>query len=188
MRFRGVLLTIVVVLGLVLAVFNWDALAAPVPFDFLFTRLELPLGLTMLVFVVVLASLFFLGALFDRASQLRQVTQLERQLDALRGKLEACRQAEVGQLEQALAEGFQDLNKRLDTALAAPAAAPTSVAPEPGDEAMAEHLEGMEARILERLAAVEMRVSVVRDELAADIGQSEDAMKRWMVEEPEPPE
>lgn len=57
MRFRGILLTIVVLLVLAMAVFNWGVLTKPAPLDLLFVTVEVPLGLTLLLALLVLASL-----------------------------------------------------------------------------------------------------------------------------------
>lgn len=183
MRFRGILLTIVVLLVLALAVFNWGVLTTPAPLDLLFVTVEVPLGLTLLLAVLVLASLFFLGALVDRAGQLRQVTQLERQVDALRTRVDENRAAELVHLEERVSADLESLASRFDEAMAK-ANVPAERASAPaegdadGDDAGAQALATFEARLLARLDDVERRVGLVRNELAADIAQSEDALMR----------
>ena len=189
MRSRGILLTIVVLIVLAIAVFNWPALTAVVPLDLIVFTAEVPLGITLLLAMLVLASLFFLGALIDRAAQLRQVTQLERQLGASRTQLEQKRASDLAKVEARLSAEVRDLAARVDEAATRTAAEPEALeggaaraaAPEPGQPgapASLEALEALEARLMERLDAVEQRVGLVRNELAADIAQSEDALTR----------
>lgn len=184
MRFRGILLTIVVLLVLAMAVFNWGVLTKPAPLDLLFVTVEVPLGLTLLLALLVLASLFFLGALVDRASQLRQVTHLERQSDALRTRVDDNRAAELVHLEERVSADLESLASRFDdamakaTAPAAPVPAAPTEAEADADAANLQALDAFEARLLARLEDVERRVGLVRNELAADIAQSEDALLR----------
>lgn len=192
MRSRGILLTIVVLIVLAIAVFNWPSLTAVVPLDLIVFTAEVPLGITLLLAMLVLASLFFLGALIDRAAQLRQVTQLERQLAASRTQLEQKRASDLAKVEARLSADVRDLAARVDEAAARTAAesgalergAARAGAPEPGQPGAPASLEvlgalgALEARLMERLDAVEQRVGLVRNELAADIAQSEDALTR----------
>ncbi|UCH25731.1 MAG: DUF1049 domain-containing protein [Trueperaceae bacterium] len=166
MRLKGTLVTIVLFLGLLFAVINWQAVFTPLPVNLLFFNADLPLGVVLLFALAVVSLLFFAISLFDRASQLRQITQLERQLESLRAKLDKRRLEEietleraVGQrsdaLEQQLAEGVNGLSNTLQ-----------------------KELKALEERAETRLERLHERVVLVRDELAADIAQTEDLLRR----------
>lgn len=175
MRFRGIVLTVVVVLAALFAALNWSVLVTSVPIDLLAVRLQLPLGFALLLLAVGLSLLFFATSLFDRAGQLRRVTQLERQIEGLQGKLERRRLDEVEQLERA----YQARCDALDAQLAAGF---TRI-----EAALHEELSASEARTHQRLDDVRERVVLVRNELAADIAEAEDALaKRVRGEEVEP--
>ena len=79
MRARGILLTVLILLLVLFAAINWATLAAPLPVNLLVVRMEVPVGLVLLGVTVGLAVVFFAGALFDRASQLREIRGLEKQ-------------------------------------------------------------------------------------------------------------
>ncbi len=200
MRFRGIVLTIVVVVALFVAALDWGELTKPVPVRLLVATPQWPLGLILLVTLVALVVLFFLAALVDRAGQLRQLTRSERQAAALRARLEAHEKEEASRLEGLLDAAVADLRarvgslsegleRRLDSALEAVEKRLTDRIA--GLESrVQEALAAMEARDRERLAAVSERIVTLRDELAADIAQAEDALARRMAgdgAEPEPP-
>ena len=188
MRFRGILLTVVVLLAAIVAALNWGALVAPVPIHLLVITLQGPLAFILLLASVVLALLFFLAALLDRAGQLQQVTRLDRQLAAVRSKLEAREQEDVGRVEARLDRAMEGLTRQvegLERALGERASAVSEAASErlqarlgELETALKQSLEQAEARDKERSDAVLARVATVRDELAADIAQAEDALAR----------
>ena len=175
MRFRGILLTAVVVLAALFAVLNWSVLVTSVPINLLAVTVQLPLGFALLLLAVGLSLLFFATSLVDRAGQLRRVTQQERQIEALQGKLEGRRLEEIERLEQA----YQARCDALDEQLAAGFARI--------EAALHEEVSASEARTHQRLDDVRERVVLVRNELAADIAEAEDALaKRVRGEEVEP--
>jgi uncharacterized integral membrane protein len=175
MRFRGILLTVVVLLATLFAVLNWSVLVTSVPINLLAVTVQLPLGFALLLAAVGLSLLFFATALFDRAGQLRRVTQLERLIEGMQGKLDRRRLEEVDQLEQA----YQARCDALDEQLAAGFARL--------ETALDERVGASEMRIHERLEDVRERVLLVRNELAADIAEAEDTLtRRVRGEEVEP--
>lgn len=175
MRFRGILLTAVVVLAALFAVLNWSVLVTSVPINLLAVTLQLPLGFALLLLAVGLSLLFFATSLVDRAGQLRRVTQLERQIEGLQTKLERRRLEEVERLEQAYTERCDALDEQLAAGFARLEAA------------LHEELAASETRTHERLDDVRERVVLVRNELAADIAEAEDALaRRVRGEEVEP--
>jgi len=188
MRFRGILLTAVVVLAAVVAALNWDALVRPVPISLLVATPQGPLALVLLLTIVALAVLFFLAALLDRAAQLRQVTKLDRQLAAVRSKLEA-RELEAADLQEgrfdaALADVKTQVNALKEGVDARIGAASTTLEShlverfQALEAGLQDAMTAMETRDKERIDALHERVVRVRDELAADVAQSEDALAR----------
>lgn len=188
MRFRGILLTVVVLLAAIVAALNWGALVQPVPIDFLVATWQGPLGLVLLLASVALAVLFFLAALLDRAAQLRQVTQLDRQLQAVRSKLGAREREAADRFEGRFDAAFAELKGQL-SALKESVDSRIGTASVTLENRMAERFEvlggsvrdtlaSMEARDKERSDAVLDRVERVRNELAADVAQAEDALAR----------
>lgn len=166
MRLRGILLTVIVLLGVALAAANWDTLTASTPLNLLVATVQLPLGLTLLIAAVGLSLLFFALSLLERAGQLSQTNQLERQLNALQAKLNKKRLDELEALETRLGERLMGLESKL------------------GDEsdrlvaAQRDGLEALRAEQRERLMEIGERVLLVRNELAADIAKTEEALRR----------
>lgn len=166
MRLKGLLITLVILLGIVFAVVNWATLNEAVPINLLFATVALPLGLTLLAFAVGLAVLFFVVSLVDRAGQLRQITSLERQNESLRARLETRRLEELEALERRV----------LDQVAGAQGTVVARI--EKTEEGLRQALTEQETRTKERLDEVRERVVMVRNELAADIAEAEDALSR----------
>lgn len=166
MRLKGILITAVVLLSAVFAAINWPVLFVVQPINLLFTTIEVPVGITLLLVALALSLLFFLVSLFDRASQLRQITLQERQILQLQGRLDQRRLEELAELAATVTAGLngvgqqvRDENSRLETNLR-------------------EDLTALEERNNARLEELQDRVMLVRNELAADIAASEDTLRR----------
>lgn len=98
MRLKGILITIVVLFGAAFAAVNWQALFTIQSVNLFFTTVDLPLGLLLLLAGIALSLLFFLLAIFDRAAQLRQITQQEATIKALRQQLDRRRLEELAEM------------------------------------------------------------------------------------------
>jgi uncharacterized integral membrane protein len=168
MRARGILLTVLVVLLVAFAAVNWSTLAAPLPVNLLLLRVEVPVGLVLLGVTVGLALVFFAGALFDRAGQLREVRQLEKRLDKARAKLDARRLDEIAELRDGLQAWGASLEKRIDERVGS------------AEASLREAIAEVEGREKQRMDEIEQRVLTVRNELAADVGEAEDALRRML--------
>lgn len=168
MRIRGTLFTIVVLLALIFAVANWETVTTALPVALLFWRVEVPLGLILLGATVILTAIFFFASLVERAAQLRQVSHLERQIEQLRERLEQKRLAELEGIERAFRERTDKLEgtvrERVDAL----------------EEALGERLAEHEMRTKDRIEGVSERVVLVRDELAADVAEAEDLLRRMI--------
>lgn len=179
MRARGILLTVVVLLGVLFAVVNWSTLTTPLPVNLLFGRVEVPVGLTLLLLALLLAILFFVGAMFDRAAQLREIRRLERQLEKARGQLDARRLEEIAEVRDAVQAWGTSLERRVDERVGE------------AESSLKTALTDAETREKERMANLEERVVLVRNELAADVGEAEDTLRRMLrpsLEDTPPPE
>jgi uncharacterized integral membrane protein len=165
-RFKGILVTVVILVGLLFAVINWQAVFTPLPVNLLLLSVDLPLGVVLLLALAAVSLLYFAISLFDRASQLRQMTQLERQLEGLRAKLDKRRLEEIDTLERAVSERGDALEQQLASSV------------KELSSAVQKGLTSLEERTEKRLEHLLERVVLVRDELAADIAQTEDLLRR----------
>lgn len=165
MKFKGLLLTVIVVLGLLFAVLNWQVLFAPTEVNLLLGAVQVPLGIMLLGLAVALSLIFFLAALWERAAQLRQVTQQERVIENLRAQLERKRSEELAALEESLVEQYMTLRQQMESDTGRV------------ETNLREELSQLERRNEERLELLQERVVLVRNELAADIGEMEDRLE-----------
>ena len=85
------------------------------PVNLLFTTLQLPLGLTLLITVVSLSALFFLLGYIDRARQVRQAAALEHQLNEAHAKLEARRLTELDVIDRNVTDRVVALDAKVDS-------------------------------------------------------------------------
>lgn len=175
MRIRGTLFTIVVLLALLFAVTNWEAVTTTLPVQLLFARVDVALGLILLIAVLVLTGFFFAASLLDRARQLRQVSHLERQIEQLQGRLEQKRLEELEGIARAYRERSDQLEGTIQEGLDALEAS------------LAGKLADHEMRTKDRIEGVSERVVLVRDELAADVAEAEDLLRRMIEGKELPP-
>lgn len=168
MKARGILLTVLLVLFGLFAAINWPTLTTPLPVDLLVLRIEVPIGLVLLAVTAGLALIFFAGALFDRAGQLQEIRYLERQLDKARAKADEKQAGEVAQLKEAVQAWGSSLERRIDDRVGA------------AEERIKEALDASDDRDEKRVKALEQRVVTVRNELAADVGEAEDLIRRML--------
>ena len=168
MRSRGILLTVVVLLGVVFVVVNWSTLTTNMPVNLLFGSFEVPVGLLLMLLLVILAAIFFMGAMFDRARQLREIRRLERQLEKVRGQLDTRRLSEIAEVRDAMQAWGTSLERRVDERVGE------------AETSLRDALTDAESREKERMAKLEERVLLVRNELAADVGEAEDTLRRML--------
>lgn len=171
MRLKGILLTLVVVLALVFAVMNWQALITPLPINIFLLPFEVPLGLILLLAAIGLCVLFFILAFLDRLGQLNTIVGLERELNSLRSKLEVRRLEELEGLETTLGEQLSNVESRVAEAV------------NKLETSTREALASFDTHTNEHLNKLEERVLLVRNELAADVAEAEDALRRKIVGE-----
>jgi len=172
MRVKGVLITVIILVSIVFAVVNWQVLAASVPITFFFFTdpLFLPMGLILLAAVIVISSLFFFISLFDRSGQLRRITHLERQIESLQKKLEKKRIEEFASLEEIFTTKVGDINSKIETYS------------NKVESLTNQGIASLESKSEEQFERLEERVLLVRNEIAADIAESEDVIRRQLSE------
>ena len=173
MRIRWWVTLVLAVPLAVLAAANWPELTTPVEIDVFLFSVRWPLWPFVLGIPVLLVVLYLGAALLDRARQLRQVAALERQLEEARRDLDRGREAaldalgdrlqgHIATLESAVEGAVSGLEQRLVARV----------------EAVDEHVGRVEEEQRSRVEALAARVAAVRDELAADVGEAEDAVLR----------
>lgn len=159
MRSRGIVVTLIVLLLALFTALNWTVLATPLPVNLVFFTVRAPLGLVLILTLVALCFVFLLFSLFRRASQLRQVSNLERALEGERKLSRQKRSAELEALETRLGERFNLLEAGLKNVLS-----DHYGRLEAGEKAQAERMEG--------------HVLNIRRELATDLEQIETSIRR----------
>lgn len=166
MRARGILFTVLVLVFVLFAAVNWPTLTTPLPVDLLALRLEVPVGLVLLGVTIGLAVVFFAGSLFDRAAQLREIRHLEKQLEKARARLDTRQLEEIAEVRDAVQAWGASLEKRIDERVGS------------AEDAIKQAIAESDDRGAERIDALEQRVVTVRNELAADVGEAEDTIRR----------
>ena len=177
MKLRSWIAIVLVVPVLAVAAFNVPALLDPVPVDFLVATVRMPLWPFVVGVPLVLAAVFLGAALLDRARQLRLVAALERQLEEARATVERGR-------EQALDGAVRELAGRLDALEAVVEGVGSGMESRLGArlDALGARRDAGDEAVRERLSALHERVVRVRDELAADVAKTEDAVLRALEE------
>jgi hypothetical protein len=166
MRGRLLLLTVLLVLGALVAALNWEAMRRTVPLQLLYGTVDVAVGWLVLIAALVPALVLLLAGLLDQSRALRRVDALERRLEEARGAAERARSIEIEALERHLGERLETLRAALE-----------GVAQ--GSEARLEaRFEVFENALGGRLEELRERVVLVRDELAADIAEAEDTLLR----------
>lgn len=171
MRLTGYLFGLVLVLAGLLAAFNWRSLTERSSVNLLGFDSLLPGGLVLLIAVVAVALLFFFLSLLERTRFLRRITRLEAQLETVQGKLEKKRLSELDTLEKRLGERLNGLGQRIDGVN------------QVMRDAVREHQKQLENHERDFAGKLEERVLLVRNELAADIGELEAELKRTIEQQ-----
>lgn len=166
MRGRLLFLTVLLVLGALVAALNWESMGTPLRLQLLVATVETAVGWLVLVVALLPALVLLLAGLLDQARALRRVDALERRLEEARAAAERTRSAEIEALAQEIDGRIAALRATLEGL-------------QQGGEARLEaRLDGLEAQLADGFEGVRERVVLVRDELAADIAEAEDALLR----------
>lgn len=106
MKLRAVVLIVVLGLLFVFTLANWDAIIAPSDVSLLVTRVQAPLGLILLTFLVVVTLVFLFVMVYQQAGAIMETRRAARELAAQRALA-----------DQAEASRFTELRKHLDLRL-----------------------------------------------------------------------
>lgn len=163
MRSRGIIVTLIVILLLLFAFLNFSSLVVNLPLNLIFFRVQAPLGLILVGFALFLSFIFLLVSLFRRAGQLRQISQLETELERERALVEKKRLAEFEALEGRMIERFGALEATLQQAV---------------QSALAEQHSRLELSERAQLERLETQLLGLRNDLADDLGELNTAVRR----------
>jgi hypothetical protein len=166
MRGRLFLTVALVVAGVIVAAFNWDAMTQVVMIDLLFVTVSTTVGAIAALVAATLIAVFLLAGLLDRARHLQQLSHLERHLEDARSELDRKRSADFQTFAVEIGERLDELRSGVDGGLARV------------EDSLLARVGEVEADLAARVDALRDRVVVVRDELAADIAEVEDALLR----------
>jgi hypothetical protein len=176
MRIRIALTLLLLVPVLLLALVNRVALREPVTINVLLTEVQWPLWPALVLLPLLLSGIYLLAALFDRARQLRQLGALERQLEGARRDLDRGREAAL----DALAERFESRIEGLEAAFEGSVSGL--------EQRLVVRVDGVDSHVgrveieqREALEGLNARVSVVREQLVADVTEAQDALLRGLA-------
>ncbi len=170
MKLRGILITLLLALAGIFAAVNWATLTTTLPVNLLIRRIDAPVGLVLLATVVAVALIGFLLSLLERADQLREIRTLERRLERTREKLDKQQARDMDDLKDAMRAWGESLEQRIDGRVERAEVTIQDAIDRAGEE---------DGR---RFAELESRVTTVRNELAADVGEAEDTLRRMLAQ------
>ena len=163
MKFRVIVLVVVLGLLSVFILANWAAITAPTQVSLLVKQIEAPLGLILLVCLVVVIALFLFAMVFQQAGLLRETRRYAKELAAQRALA-----------DEAEASRFTELRTHLDARLDRfdPGGSGT-------DEPLNERIDRLEA-------AMRAHIDHAGNSLAAYIGEVDDRVERLLGSNPPP--
>lgn len=158
MRFRTILLIVLLALVAIFAAVNWTAFTTPSTLSLIYTDFQAPLGLVMLGVVVVLTAFFLLYILALQTSVMLESRRLTKQLEAQRTLA-----------DQAEHSRFNDLRGYLKTELAQ----------------LQQRQSEQQTLLAQRLDAlqrdIQLRVEQTENAVAAQVGELDDRLQRHNV-------
>jgi hypothetical protein len=166
MRGRIFLMVVLVVAGVIVAAFNWEAMTQGVTIDLLLVTVRTTVGAIAALIAATLIVVFLLAGLLDRSRHLQQLSHLERHLEDARNELDRKRAADFEAFAVEVSERLDALRAGIDGSLARV------------EDTVLERIDEVRGDLGARVDGVRDRVVVVRDELAADIAEVEDALLR----------
>jgi len=112
MRFRTILLIVILALVALFAAVNWTTFTTPNTLSLIYTDFQAPLGLVMLGVVVLLTAVFLFYILAMQTSIMLESRRLSRQLEQQRNLADQAEQSRLTGLRQYLADEIEQLNRR----------------------------------------------------------------------------
>jgi uncharacterized integral membrane protein len=114
MRPRVIFVTLVLVLLGIFAAANWSLILAPQSLSLVFTRVEAPLGLILLITVILLSVWYVILSIGTEVAALLEVKKYAREILALRKQAEDAEASRLTELKKLIQEEFEALHKRID--------------------------------------------------------------------------
>ena len=173
------MLSVLLVFGALVAALNWEAMRTPLRLELLVGSLDVAVGWVVLSAALVPALVLLLAGLLDQARSLRRLDVLERRLDDARTAAERARSAELEALQAELEAKLEAVRAALEGQA------------QGSETRLDARFDALEASLGERFEELRERVVRVRDELAADIAETEDTLLRGRVgpvRDPEEPD
>jgi len=104
-------------IGLVAALvaLNWPAMLASSTINFVFTEVQLPLGLFMLAVAAVPVALIFVAQLHQQIGTLLETRRLLREVQRAHELADKAEASRIEGLQQLMADQFRVVNERLDS-------------------------------------------------------------------------
>ena len=155
MKVRAIVLSILLGLLLVFTLANWSAITAPTQVSLLVARIDAPLGLILLTFLVVTTLVFLFLMVYQQAGAIMETRRAAKELAAQRALA-----------DEAEASRFTELRKHLDVRL------------DRLQEEMHSPEDALSARIDRLEAALREHIDHAGNTLAAYIGEVDDRVER----------
>jgi uncharacterized integral membrane protein len=155
MKVRAIVLSILLGLLLVFTLANWSAITAPTQVSLLVARIDAPLGLILLIFLVVTTLVFLFLMVYQQAGAIMETRRAAKELAAQRALA-----------DEAEASRFTELRKHLDVRL------------DRLQEEMHSPEDALSARIDRLEAALREHIDHAGNTLAAYIGEVDDRVER----------
>lgn len=114
MRPRVIFITLVLVLLAVFAIANWPLIMASQSLSLVFTRVEAPLGLILLIAVAVLSIWYVVLSIGTETAALLEVKKYAREILALRKQAEDAEASRLVEVKKLIQEEFEILRSQIN--------------------------------------------------------------------------
>lgn len=114
MRPRVIFVTLVLVLLGIFAAANWSLIMAPQSLSLVFTRVEAPLGLILLITVALLSIWYVILSIGTEVAALLEVKKYAREILALRKQAEDAEASRLAELKKLIQEELESLRSQIN--------------------------------------------------------------------------
>ena len=111
MRTRSITLLVLVIGAALFAILNWKSITAPAELNLLLTRVEAPLGLTMLVALSALTGIYLFFLAQSDAQALVEARRQAKEIERLRAAADKAEDSRFVALQELIALEFSRLHK-----------------------------------------------------------------------------
>jgi len=117
MSIRTVITLFLCVFGIFFLAVNWSGIMAPVPVNLLYTQIQAPLGLIVLVVLGSLLVACVLWSLMQQAAVLLDIRKANKEAQVNKRLAEHAEQSRLETLAQSLTQSISELDKKLSEAI-----------------------------------------------------------------------